>query len=78
MVTNMGEFILSMLKQDTERDFFQEVAKEILDRYGRLDLYINTVGVLHIPDGMQPGMFLHDNCNFLDKLLWIDNLQADT
>mgnify|MGYP006905987047 FL=1 len=61
--------MLSMLKKDTEREFFQDVAKEILDRYGRLDLYINTVGVLHIPDGMQPGMFLHDNCNFLDNLL---------
>ena len=34
----------------------QEVAKEILDRYGRLDLYINTVGILQIPDGIQPGM----------------------
>ena len=37
----------------------QDVADKILNKYGRLDLYINTVGVLHIPDGMQPGMILH-------------------
>ena len=37
----------------------QDVADKILNKYGRLDLYINTVGILHNSDGMQPGMILH-------------------
>lgn len=46
---------LTVLRLDvTEEDTMQVVAKEISDKFGRLDLLVTTAGVLHIPDVMQP------------------------
>lgn len=46
---------LTVLRLDvTEENTIEAVAKEIMDKFGRLDLSLTTVGVLHIPDGMQP------------------------
>ncbi|KAH7429466.1 hypothetical protein KP509_09G050000 [Ceratopteris richardii] len=38
----------------TDESSVKVVAKEIYESYGRLDLYINTVGILHIPDVLSP------------------------
>eukprot|EP00250_Pteridium_aquilinum_P002255 c12452_g1_i2 orf=549-1724(-) len=46
---------LTVMKLDvTDEMTVKVVAREIYDKYGRLDLYVNTVGVLHIPDVMTP------------------------
>lgn len=46
---------LTVMKLDVTDEFsVKVVAREIYDKYGRLDLYVNTVGVLHIPDVLTP------------------------
>lgn len=46
---------LTVMKLDVTDEFsVKVVAREIYDKYGRLDLYVNTVGVLHIPDVLIP------------------------
>ena len=36
-------------------DFIQVLAKEIDDKYGRVDLIVNCAGLLHIPNEIKPG-----------------------
>lgn len=46
---------LTIMKLDVTDEYsIKVVAREIYDKYGRLDLYVNTVGVLHIPDVLKP------------------------
>lgn len=46
---------LTILQLDvTNESTVQDAAKRISDEFGRLDLLINTAGILHIPNVMQP------------------------
>lgn len=46
---------LTVLRLDvTQEDTMEAVAKEVSDKFGRLDMLVTTAGVLHIPDEMEP------------------------
>lgn len=44
----------------TKEDTVEAVAKEVNDKYGRLDLIVNCAGVFHIPNELQPESRLHE------------------
>lgn len=46
---------LTVLRLDvTQEDTMEAVAKEVSDKFGRLDMLVTASGVLHIPDEMEP------------------------
>ena len=62
---------LQLLQLDVTDNSSIEAAAAIMTAAGRLDLVINTAGILHQPDGMQPEKKLSDIC-FDDLLLAFD------
>jgi NAD(P)-dependent dehydrogenase (short-subunit alcohol dehydrogenase family) len=46
----------------------QALARDIDDKYGRVDLIINCAGLLHIPDEIKPGKSV---LHFLYSFWWL-------